>query len=585
MKQIKQIIKQTKPLVINIGRWVARTPLIEVLFVVTLVMQRWWLNSDISYPVEMLIPIVLFGVLAIITYIVYLLIFRRSLAAHAASLPLIYFGMYQYQFTHDSHFGRLALKLVPPHVATPFTQSIVLLLVLGVLCGLFGYGLNKAVDRYTVLQHLQLQRVLLFAALFIFVLVGWRVIDRLGDIRTELVYRYPAPTAKPDPHKTAASKPNIYFLMYEDYADDDTLERVNNFDNSPLLNYLSGEGFVNRRPAYSNYPFTTSSLASVLAMHYFPEFEQMFGKDGSWQTTFPYRSIINNPPAAQLLKQNGYTYNQLSSWWENTRINVQADNQPTKGYRLNAFGGHFFLSDLSRDILNKSVLSPFLKKGLTAGHTPVLTYDRDYDPPENLSRQITALKQIAASSPHTSPQFTFGHFMIPHTPYIYKPDGSIASYSGEHDDDGAPENVKYANQVAYLNSQIENMVGYIRRHDPNAVILIQSDEGSYPPEFRGVQTPKHYFTPVNLPPDRVRQKFSILASYYLPGATSDEVHGGIASAVNVFPYVLNRYLGYSIPLLPDCQLATGNKFRLYNYTDLTPVVQPQTAASQCSRYQ
>ncbi|MDB5164265.1 MAG: hypothetical protein JWS12_883 [Candidatus Saccharibacteria bacterium] len=581
MKNLKARTQKLKVVLTKLGRWVSHSSLPEVFLISSFLIDRWVVNSDITYPHDMYLPLLLFAALVSGVYYLYLLVLRRNFAAHIASLLLSYVGIYAYQPLLVNRVGKLLVRL--PHGSSPFTQSVVVVLVLALIFGLIGLSIDQLIARIKQLQHLQLHKILMFVIVFIFVWEGAQAADRLWDIRHELSYRYPAPTVQ----KSAAttSKPDIYFLMYEDYADATTLQRVNNYDNSPLFSYLASQGFANRQTgAYSNYPFTTSSLSSMLAMNYFPDLQAQFGKDGPWQTTFPYRSIINNPPFAQIVKQNGYTYNQVSSWWENSRIHIQADNQPTMGYRFNFLKWHFYLGDLSRDIINKSVLSPWLKKGITLGHTTLIKYDRDYNPMENLQVQTNALKAIANQADAAGPQFTFGHIMVPHTPYIFKPDGSLADYDGEHNDDGIPETEKYANQAAYVNQNIQEVVGYIRQHDPKAVVILQSDEGSYPPQFRYVQQPGHYFNPLDLPVPDMQQKFGILASYYLPGLDAKTVSNQLSSPVNVLPFVLNNYLGYTIPRLPECHFATGNKFNLYNYTLVTQQLTGQAASAACNQY-
>ena len=136
--------------------------------------------------------------------------------------------------------------------------------------------------------------------------------------------------------------------MPEDYADSQVLKQVNNYDNSDILSFFAKQGFVNNQPvSYSSYPFTMSSLASDLAMNYLPEFSKKFGGNNDWQTAFPYRSIISNPPITQLLKANGYQYNQVSSWWDFSRLNIKADTNLAQGYRLSIVGHRYFLSDLT----------------------------------------------------------------------------------------------------------------------------------------------------------------------------------------------------------------------------------------------
>lgn len=565
-------------------RFCAASPLAEVAFISSFILARWRQNSDFSYPSEIAVPILCFAVVVSAIFYVYKTIFGDSFRAHLASLPLTYFGVYLYQFTSGGWLGRLIFKSLPHHFATPFTKSLWFLIALGLAFGLVSYGINRLIGASKTLQELRLNRVLLFAIAFVFVAGVLQAGQRLWNIRHELSYQYPSPALSRDTGKAVTSKPDIYFLMPEDYASAQVLKDVNNYDNSSLYNFLSDQGFVNRQPvAYSSYPFTMSSLASDLAMNYFPEFGQLFGND-NWQTGFPYRSVINNPPITQVLKENGYSYNQVSSWWDFSRINIKADSNPSKGYRLIFFGGHYFLSDLSRDIVNKSILLPWLKKGVTAGHSSAIKYDLDYNPKENLSAQFSAVKHIASRADKSVPQFTFGHFMVPHTPFIFDADGSDPLYDGEHNDEGVAETVKYANQVAYFNTQIKDLVSYIRANSPDAVIIIQSDEGSYPPQFRYIQTPTHYYDPINLPVEQMRQKFSILASYYMPGVDPKLVSEKLDSSVNVFRFVLDQYLGYSLPNLPSCNFATGNKFKVYNYQLVTDKLGGKGIAA-CKQYQ
>lgn len=575
---------QAKNLVLKTGRWFAGTSLPEIIFISTFIVQRWYINSDISYPSDIVPLLIIFAILATAIFYGYRFILKRNLAARISSLLLIYFGMYLYTFAIDHRFVKFFINALPDSWATPFTSSIVVFLVMALVAGLLGFAVNWLVERYKTLQYFQLGRVVMFAILFTASVVGVRAGIRFLTIHNQLSYIYPTSKLPQKPSSQPTSKPNIYFLMYEDYTDADTLKRVNNFDNTPFFDKLAENGFVTRKhQAYSSYPFTTSSLASVFAMNYFPDLGQQFGNKSDWQTTFPYRSIINNPPAVQVLKQNGYTYNQVGSWWENSRIKIKADNQPTKSYRLDVFGLHIYFGDLSREIVNKSILSPWLKKGITIGHTTLIQYNRDLNPQQNLDDQTDAIKAIADKGSTGQPQFTFGHVMVPHTPYIFLPDGSEANYGEEHDDYGAPETEKYANQVAFINKHIDSLTSYIRQHDPSAVIILQSDEGSYPPQFRYVQTPDHYFDPINLSPNDMRQKFGILASYYTPGVDDKTVQTELAAAVNIFPFVLNHYLGYNMPLLPNCQFATGNKFGLYNYKLVTQTLFDQPTPAACNK--
>jgi hypothetical protein len=564
--------------------FLADSPFPEIVVSFSLVLSRWWLNSDFSYPSEIWFPIIMFSLVSTLIYYGFKLIFGKGSAAHFAAILSLY-GFYDYANLISTKVGSLFLNIIPSSFRTDLTQSIVVAIFILILSGILSWAIRKLISLLPILGKLQVYKVLFFAVVFIFTIQVVRSGERYFSIHKELSYQYPKTSLAKPPTPQTGSKPDVYFLMPEDYASAQTLKNVNNYNNTGILKYLSSQGFTNRQPVfYSNYPFTMSSLSSTLAMNYFPQFQQKFG-GSDWQTAFPYRSVIKNPPIAQVLKQNGYSYNQVSSWWDFSRIGINSDTNPSKGYQLDVIGWHYYLSDLDRDILNKSIVSPWLKKGISVGKKPVLKYEKDYNPRENLTKQISAIKKIAGRQDKSAPQFTFGHFMVPHTPFIFNADGSDADYDSEHNDNGAQETVKYTNQVSYFNSQLKDMIGYIRQHDPDAVVMVQSDEGSYPPEFRYDQTAEHFYNPINLPDAQKIQKFSILASYYMPGQDKDKINQQIGSPVNSFRFLLNNYLGYDVQYLPDCNFATGNKFKVYNYQLVTDKLTGKPADAACKKYE
>jgi sulfatase-like protein len=248
------------------------------------------------------------------------------------------------------------------------------------------------------------------------------------------------------------------------------------------------------------------------------------------------------------------------------------------------FGAHFYLSDLQRDILHKSVFSPWLKKGISLGKKPIIKYDLDRNPQENFNAQMSSLKSIASRSDKSQPNFTFAHVLAPHPPYVFNQDGSSPGYDNEANDNGVDEKVKYTNELTYVNKRIKDLIGYIRQRSPNAVIFIQADEGPYPKQFRGEIEADHYYDPRNLSLPEMKQKFGIMASYYMPGVETDDVKN-IDASVNVFRFILDHYLGYNLPMLPDCQFAMGNKFQVYNYQLVTDKLTGEPAPPSCKNYQ
>ena len=580
----KQTYLKSQPAqwLLRLTRRLADTSLPEILLIASLVLSRWWANSDFSYPAEIGLPLLLFALLASLIFYFYRWVLGRGLVAHVAALTLTA-CLYNYKFVTESSLGKLVINQVPDSISGELANSLILLALLAVVCALVGRGLGKVVASSKTLKQLQLYRALLFTLLFVFAIQGLKAAQRFLAIHEQLSYHYPDPDLVRK-GGTITAKPDIYYLVFDRYGSTETLKNIYSYDNSDLLNFLSSQGFINRTLAYANYPFTMSSVSSTMAMNYFPEFQKKFADSGDWHSAFPYRSILNNPPIAQILKKDGYQYNQVSSWWDFTRVGIAADSNPTRSFRLTLLGRHFFLSDLQRDIINKSVLSPWLKKGLSLSNLSLLKYDLNLNPRQNFESQIAALKKLAARPDKSTPQFSFAHILVPHDPYIFTADGSTPSYSGDRTDEGVAETIKYTNQLTYLNKRIKDLIANIRRQSSNAAIVIQADEGPYPSEFRFQLKPGHYYDPAKLALPQMKQKFSILASYYMPGFDMQKLKE-INASVNTFRFILNNYLGYSLPLLPDCHLSTGDKFTVYNYQLVNEKLTGVSAPKECGKYQ
>lgn len=557
----------------------ARTSLPEIAFVTTYIISHYLPNADFSYPYELLMPVALFAVLISLFYYTYRFIFKRALTAHVASLPLVYHLYHYGDFMRQA--SSILRPVLPDRFETPFTLAVLAVLGTAVLYGAAAYLLVKLLGRWPKLMlGPQLFKIALFIITFNFAVQAVVLGNFLFHTRDQLYYSRqdaaPVRTSKDD-----IKKPDIYYLVFDRYASATTLKNTYNYDNSEFLQYLDSEGFVTRDNAFSNYPYTMSSIGSTLAMDYEEDIAQ-FAADKK-HSGFPYRSVLNDPPVVETLKQNGYTYNLVSSWWDFLRIGPQPDNEPTKSFRLRIAGHNFYQSDFSRDIINRTVFAPLLKKGVSAGGTTFIRYELDRDPRENFESQMTALKSLAAKDAK-QPQFTFAHILLPHDPYIFDAEGNETTYSHDRNDDGADEYVKYTNQVIYANKRIKELLTHIKTTSPDAVIIFQSDEGPYPKQFRGALTKDYYYDPKNLPQKEMQQKMSVQASYYFPGVDTAVVAANMTSSVNTFRFVLSHYMGYDLPLLPDCHISMGNKFNLFSYTLLNKQLIGEDATKECNKY-
>lgn len=563
------------------------TSLIEVLLVASLVISKYLRNADLSYPTEVVLPILLFAFLLTPLFYAYKALLKSSLAAHVAALPMAY-GLYGYTYAYPWLRGFVA-SLIPQRIETALSVALVSILLWGALFGIASLLFVRYVlPRIPAIRPTALLQVMAFTVCFIFASQLFKVGQCLWAIRHQLAYAsHSQIIPKNMGSAPASSKPNIYYLVFDRYASSETLDKDYGYDNSAMTQFLGDQGFVTRDAAYANYPFTMQSVSSTLAMDYHTTLGSLFKDDTKgFQTAFPYRSILDNPPVATALKEYGYSFNQLSSWWDLTHNSPSATAKPTNSFRLRVLGTTHWLTELQRDIAAKSILSPLLLKGISVAGAPVVLYDKNDSPRKGFEQQIGALEDIARnSSTQKAPQFTFAHILSPHDPYVFTDTGASPEYDMWRSDDGIDETAKYVNQLKYINTRIEDAITTLRQKDPDAIIMVQSDEGPYPKEFRNQVTPKDYYNPLNLPAPQLQQKFGILASYYFPGVAPSEVTEKLTSSVNAFRFIFNTYLGFTMTYLPDCHFSAGNRYSLYDYHPVGELLTGKQVPEACAEYQ
>ena len=85
-------------------------------------------------------------------------------------------------------------------------------------------------------------------------------------------------------------------------------------------------------------------------------------------------------------------------------------------------------------------------------------------------------------SPRASfPKYVFSHIMAPHPPFLFGPNGEnvmpnnrkISGLQSYEDPQG------YVNQLIYVTNQVSVLIKNIVKNDPNAIIILQGDTGTF----------------------------------------------------------------------------------------------------------
>jgi hypothetical protein len=324
--------------------------------------------------------------------------------------------------------------------------------------------------------------------------------------------------------------PNIYYIIFDSYARDDTLKRIYGFDNTPLLHALEQRGFYVTRQSHSNYCQTILSMSSSFNMSYLDDLAKTPGPLSN--DRYPLQHMLQQNLVRTILKQHGYRYIAFPSAYGPI-------NQPSDINVKRVRG----LSDFYTTLLQTT---PLLEVTLS-------TRDTQFDPyAVHRTRVLWLLDHAATVAGLSGPQFVYIHLLAPHQPLVFDADGKavkadpfLAVAGGRHwrNERSYREdyNRRYRDEVIYLNKRMLQMVDDIRKrsHRPT-VIIIQGDHGpGFLPDLEK-----------DLKTMSIPERFSIFNAYYFPGGTPKALYSSI-TPVNSFRVVFNTYLHTQYPLLPD----------------------------------
>ena len=328
---------------------------------------------------------------------------------------------------------------------------------------------------------------------------------------------------------------DIYYLVFDRYGGERALRGSFRFDNSTFVEGLEKRGFYVADRSSGNYPRTLHSLASSLNMDHLLELARRVGEDSG--DGGPLREILADHRVGRFLKEAGYRYIQVGSWWAPTATSPLADRTMRAG----------LLSEFSAVLLSTTAAAPVLE--MVSGEMEPRR--REYN------RTLQQFENLTKASRLPGPKFVFAHFLVPHTPYVFDRNGAFLP---QEIHDARSEGENYVEQLRYVNRRIEQLLDEILAvpEKERPIVLLQSDEGpgERPESWEGV-------------PQRVlEEKFFILNAYHLPGVEDPPLYPTI-TPVNSFRLVLNLYFGAELPLLPDRVYVFQDIDHLYRFTDVT----------------
>ncbi len=314
-------------------------------------------------------------------------------------------------------------------------------------------------------------------------------------------------------------KPNVYFLLFDEYAGYKSLQDSFGFKNDSLYNLLQQQNFK-ILPGFSNYDFTPYSMSSIFNMQYVPgAYDKQLLAQPDIQQRF---AEIRNGEVFAIFRSMGYTINNYSVF--------DIRDHPALSQSNGLFPIHATL--LTNKIFHKRLVKnvgwwfitgkfelPFLKKNIL--------YKVD-----GYNKKVEEKVLEAASAKQVKPGFYYAHFFLPHGQYFRDSTGAF----------NRPEQISdlynkslYLSYLKYTNTIINGLVKNINAMDPGAIVVIMSDHGFYDYQNKGGYEPYN---------------FDNICFLRLPGAKPDSSNLP-RSNVNFFRYLFNTGYGQNLPYVKD----------------------------------
>ena len=321
-------------------------------------------------------------------------------------------------------------------------------------------------------------------------------------------------------YSVVKKKPNVYFLLFDEYPGYKSLSDSFNFKNDVLYNALKNDSFY-IPPIFSNYNMTPFSMSSILNMQYISGIKNSLIIQ---QNDLQLRSKeIKNANVFNAFSRMGYTLNNYSLFDVMNQESLGENSFILGHSRLltHKFLHNRLIKDLGWVFLSGKYASPLFQR-LYYGDI------KDYNEIVALSLDKFLLNTYA------QPQFVYAHFLLPHQPYFYDSTGKANPLENLEDDKTLRNKVTFLSYLKYSNNKILKMEKEIIKNDPSGIIILMSDHG-----FRYYNNNKD-FDSLNF------DNFCAIRN-----SEKNKILINKISNVNIFRYIFNSNFNQRLPYLKD----------------------------------
>lgn len=315
-------------------------------------------------------------------------------------------------------------------------------------------------------------------------------------------------------------KPNVYYLLFDEYGGDENLMTYFGYDNSAFYAELEQRGFSVSHTTYNTESCWTDTLVPNLLNLDYVASDEMPEK--------ARREYLENPYMVELLRENGYGVNLIN---HRAYLRVEDALELTEGQ---------VEDNISEYLLENSIFNKIDYFYNLINRQLFVDYRDNYVGP--LNNCFDQLKNCWKET-QAGPTLTISYIQSPHAPFVFNADGSIRDLTTGW---FWKDETLYPGQLQFVNTKILEAIDNIQANDPTAVILLMSDHGARVPlhmveQFGGPWFDTEKETPVMQ---------SSLCCVYVPGETLD-IEG--QTGINATRMVLNAAFDMDLEMIPAAE--------------------------------
>jgi hypothetical protein len=342
---------------------------------------------------------------------------------------------------------------------------------------------------------------------------------------------------------TARNASNVYWIVLDGYPRGDVLKQFFDFDDTPFLDSLRDLDFVVYDHAVASFPETVFSISSTLSLGL------LVDETGSPAKIPPMRDLTQRVRGRNVvvstMRAMGYRYIHFQNGYDNL---TQCPLEGAVCIRGNV-GHRMQFDEFDIALLSKTPLIDTIALGnarLKIDETPFA---------RGAVSDLT--DRLADVQAHGGPFFLYAHILAPHPPIRFRQDCSMRATDADLQRWDAIDRPAFLEQLACVNREAIDLVGKIVGHDPQAIVVVQSDHGTafrgqfkllrddpagHGETFRG-QLAKSYDA---WDDQDVKERFGALNAIRMPAVCAEEAAGSV-DLVNTFARVLGCIAGQRLP--------------------------------------